>query len=138
MLTPEYIQDQIAILSQKGSCKRCGANDWGYHRTKNIMGRHCKFCRNMRAKKYQIKLKENGGSHTKKDWLNLVSKYDSCPFCNRLWSEIPPRVTKRNLGVITKEHKVPVIDGGPNNIENIIPCCYQCNSKAGGRLHGRK
>lgn len=136
MLTPEAIEEQIGKLAQKGCCKRCGNDSWGYHRTKNVMGRHCKICRTNRAKKYQQRLKVNGGAHKKKEWLDLVKKYDECPFCNRLWGEIPTRISSRKLGVITKEHKIPVIKGGHNGIDNIIPCCYQCNSSGGGKLHG--
>jgi len=136
MLTIEVIEEQIRVLSQKGCCKRCGSNDWGYHRTKNVMGRHCKLCRNNRARKYQEQLKKNGGSHTRKQWLDLVKTYTSCPFCNRKWEDIPARISSRKLGVVTKEHKIPVIKGGHDGIDNIIPCCYQCNSSAGGKLHG--
>ena len=137
MLTSEEITKQIEAWSVKGSCKKCNQNEWGFHRTKNKIGRHCKNCRNLRCKKYQEKLKANGGSHTKKQWLELLSKYDSCPFCNRKWEDLPPRISKRRLSVITKEHIVEVINSGSNDIANIIPCCYQCNSSGGGKLHGK-
>jgi hypothetical protein len=133
--TEGEIEEAKNALSQKGPCKRCGSNEWGFHRTKNTLGRHCKFCRTNRYKLYQQRLSKNGGSHTRKEWQELKQKYENCPFCLRKWSDIPLRLCKRNLGVITKEHVIPVSKGGKNTIDNIMPCCYQCNSSGGGKLH---
>ena len=70
----------------------------------------------------------NGGSHTRKEWLEKLARYDRCPRCKRLWSEVPPRPNPRYKNVWTKDHIVPLREGGTSDIENIQPLCYACNS----------
>lgn len=64
------------------------------------------------------RLKANGGSHTKGDWETLKAQYNfTCPSCLRKDIEL------------TKDHIIPVLRGGSDNIENIQPLCRSCNSR---------
>lgn len=64
------------------------------------------------------RLKAVGGSHSKQEWETLKAQYNwTCPCCKK--SDIK----------LTKDHIIPVIKGGSDNIENIQPLCQHCNSK---------
>lgn len=66
-------------------------------------------------------LKANGGSHTVNEWRLLCALYDwKCASCSK----------KRPL---TKDHIIPVIQGGTDDISNIQPLCRPCNSSKHGR-----
>ncbi|WP_416598274.1 HNH endonuclease [Phaeobacter sp. JH20_39] len=92
-------------------------------------------CRNERAKRRAERIKDNGGSHTKKEWDALLASSPRCAECKRAWGDIPARPDKRYKHVWTKGHIMPVYHGGSNDISNIQAECYQCNfKKNAGRL----
>jgi 5-methylcytosine-specific restriction endonuclease McrA len=63
------------------------------------------------------RLKENGGSHTKKEWKDLCDRYGNiCLACGE------PEI-------LTEDHVMPVSRGGTDYISNIQPLCQSCNSK---------
>jgi 5-methylcytosine-specific restriction endonuclease McrA len=63
------------------------------------------------------RMKQNGGSHTKWEWINLCRKYKfTCLACGE-------RKT------LTEDHVIPVSLGGSDNIDNIQPLCMSCNVK---------
>ena len=58
------------------------------------------------------------GSHTKAEWEAKKAQYNNCCFycCKK---------TKR----LTKDHIIPIVRGGSNRIDNILPACMRCNLK---------
>lgn len=59
----------------------------------------------------------NGGHHTTQDWLDKCELLGNvCIYCG----ESKP---------LTRDHKMPVIRGGSNDITNIVPACKSCNSR---------
>jgi len=111
-------------------CSKCGGtrfNSWD----------RCMDCRNQRAKIRQARIATNGGSHTTKEWSELLARSPTCAVCGRAWSEIPSRLDSRYQHTWTKGHKVPVYRGGSDSIGNIQPECYECNfRKNAGSLKG--
>jgi 5-methylcytosine-specific restriction endonuclease McrA len=60
------------------------------------------------------------GSHTTGEWLALVAAFNNeCAYCHH--ADRP----------ITRDHVVPFVRGGSNNIDNIAPACGTCNSSKG-------
>lgn len=64
----------------------------------------------------------NGGFHSKEEWERLKLKYrNRCAFCKR-------------KEAMTKDHIVPLLRGGTNDIKNIQPLCRSCNSTKSYKL----
>jgi 5-methylcytosine-specific restriction endonuclease McrA len=112
------------------ACKKCGGTEFGYWTSASTGKRHryCLVCRRERAAAYSQRKVENGGKHTRRQWLDKLAQYDSCPRCGRQWETIPARPDRRYKYVWTKDHIVPLTEGGTDDIENIQPLCFQCNS----------
>lgn len=68
------------------------------------------------------KLKRNGGTHSKVEWLLLCFYYGNrCANCHR----------RKKL---TKDHIIPVSKGGTDHIKNIQPLCQSCNSSKSTKI----
>lgn len=101
-------------------CSKCGGTRF------NACNR-CMDCRNERAKVRQSRIKTNGGSHTPKEWADLLARSPTCAVCGRAWHEVPPRPDTRYRNTWTKGHKNPIYHGGSDEISNIQAECYECN-----------
>jgi 5-methylcytosine-specific restriction endonuclease McrA len=86
-----------------------------------------------RAKIYVIRKKTAKGSYTYKEFQEKIKLYDRCPQCNRKWEEIPYSKGSAKYK-ITKDHIIPLSQGGGNDINNIQPLCYRCNFTKGHSL----
>jgi len=60
------------------------------------------------------------GSHTEQEWQELKAFYNyKCLCCGRQEPEIK----------LTRDHVLPLTQGGSDSIDNIQPLCARCNSK---------
>ncbi|WP_422399049.1 HNH endonuclease [Yersinia bercovieri] len=110
-------------------CTKCGLKNFGFWTSSSTgkISHYCKTCRDARRTVYNKRKKDNGGHHSKSEWLHLLSLSTHCPRCQRRWEDIPRRPNKRYRYVWTKDHIIPLFRGGTDNISNIQPLCYQCN-----------
>jgi hypothetical protein len=92
----------------------------------------CKDCNvNVFAHRRRARLAAADGSFTTAEWEALRSQYDHCPDCGRRWADIPPPPGRSS--VITRDHIVAISKGDRNDISNLRPLCYSCNSRKGDR-----
>lgn len=60
------------------------------------------------------------GSHTEEEWEELKAFYDyRCLCCGKQEPEIK----------LTRDHVIPLTQGGSDSIDNVQPLCARCNSK---------
>ena len=76
----------------------------------------------LKARRYA---RERGaeGSHTLKEWMELKKKHCfKCVHC-------------KGFKPLTKDHIIPLSEGGSDYMENIQPLCRNCNSKKWKKLN---
>lgn len=70
----------------------------------------------------RAKLVGSGGQHTEEQWQSLAAEYNfCCAACGKLPTGIWP-------DVLTRDHVLPLVNGGTDNIDNIQPLCLSCNA----------
>jgi len=107
--------------------------------TKRSVGTYfsaCKECNKIFKHTRRARLAEAGGKFTRDEFEERLKKYPCCPMCSRNWEEIP--LPKGKLVPWTADHIVPINPQkggrkGTNDISNIQPLCFSCNSKKGNR-----
>ena len=72
-----------------------------------------------------LKRAKDLGTHTKREWLTLVAKYDYR--CCKCGCEVIG-------GIPTKDHIIPIRQGGNDSISNLQPLCRQCNLTKGNQF----
>lgn len=95
----------------------------------------CKVCYNIRRRENSSKKKhsdfvgsmkrrgETNVSYTHEQWKETVIFFEGeCAYCGR---------TTRRGERLTKDHLVPVKDGGLTTQDNIVPACSSCNASKG-------
>uniref|UniRef100_A0A6M3IY00 Putative homing endonuclease n=1 Tax=viral metagenome TaxID=1070528 RepID=A0A6M3IY00_9ZZZZ len=105
---PFYEQHAYKGIRKKGQTKQV------YHQ--NYCYKHPKRIAHLKSRRYA---REQGavGFHILEDWNNLKVEFDNrCAFC-------------RKKTKLTKDHIIPLSEGGTDWIENIQPLCKSCNSK---------
>lgn len=66
------------------------------------------------------RIRKFGGRHSKEEWEAMKSEYNwTCPSCSKSEPEIK----------LTRDHILPLSSKGTDDISNIQPLCFQCNSK---------
>lgn len=82
-------------------------------------------------KKYRRRsLLKDAGSHTLEQWNALKKKFNYC--CADCGMQEP--FVGQYYTWLTEDHVLPVSKNGSNNIENIEPRCFNCNSKKSDRV----
>lgn len=68
--------------------------------------------------------------HTHSEWKFKLHWYNyRCAYCG-----IPAKQTPE--GYLTRDHVIPIIQGGDDKIDNIVPACKACNWKKGPETPG--
>lgn len=63
-----------------------------------------------------------GGVHTVRQWHALLLEYQGrCAYCG-------------GQGPLVRDHAIPLVLGGTNDISNIVPACRSCNERKGRML----
>lgn len=65
----------------------------------------------------------NGGTYTIDEWNTLLARYNNTCLCCGVKGE------DTGLGKLTPDHVIPISKGGSNDIGNIQPLCFLCNTR---------
>lgn len=112
----QFRKEKLPLSEQhayKGVRKE-GESKQVYHR--NYFKSNPENISHLKARRY-AREKSANGSHTLKEWNDLKLKHDNkCAVCKE---------DKK----LTKDHIIPLSEGGSDFITNIQPLCRNCNSK---------
>lgn len=111
-----YRKEKMCFAEQPNykGIRKIGESKQVYHR--NYCKEHPATISHLKARRYA---RERGaaGNHTLEEWVTLKNFYDNrCAICGQ-------------ASILTKDHIIPLSEGGSDYIENIQPLCRSCNSK---------
>ena len=114
-------------------CDRIKPNSEFTRRSNGTFFSACKECnKNVFSHRRRARLLAAEGDFTSKEWEEVLSNHPTCPGCKRYWEDISPPSGRKSS--ITKDHIIPISKGGSNNIKNIQPLCFSCNSKKSNKI----
>jgi 5-methylcytosine-specific restriction endonuclease McrA len=68
--------------------------------------------------------------HTYSQWKFKLHWYNyRCAYCGIAARDTPE-------GYLTRDHIIPISEGGDDDIDNIVPACKQCNKTKGSDMPG--
>jgi len=112
----KFVRERMPIQEQNAyrGVRKKGESRQIYHR--NYCKNHPENIAHLKARRYA---REKGaeGNHTLNEWEGLKKKYN---YCCAICGERKP---------LTKDHIIPLSEGGTDYIDNIQPLCRNCNSK---------
>ena len=113
-------------------CRQTKPNDAFTKRSNGTYFSACKACNiNVFAHRRRARMLAAEGSFTTEEWLAVLALHPCCPDCGRRWEDVP--VPPNRKSVITRDHIKAISKGGTNDIGNIRPLCFSCNSRKGDR-----
>lgn len=93
-------------------CRKSGRNK----------GRRNSFIAKMRGRSERIKKYSTQGSHSEEQWMQVLRNQAwCCYYCEREMTEL----------TWTRDHVVPLSNGGSDDISNIVAACRTCNIRKG-------
>ena len=108
----EYRRDKM--LPEEQNSWRGGVTPYEAHR--RWVSKNPERMAHLKARRY-ARERNAEGSHTFEQWTALKERHNNrCAYC----LEAKP---------LTKDHVIPLSEGGTDYIENIQPLCRNCNSK---------
>lgn len=137
----EAVRNKLEHTDTHRTCYKCMRFLGNSEFTRRATGTYFSACKE--CNKYgfghlrRARVKNAKGVFTAQEFRDLLSRFDACPMCKRKWDEIP--LPKGKKVPWTADHITPITplhEGdapGTNDISNIQPLCFSCNSKKGNR-----